>query len=363
MAGRATQLDGLRAWAMIGVACVHWLPREWRGPFPFEIGLFFFLTLSGCLITTVLLKERERGEVTGLPWRATAMKKFQLQRGLRILAPYYAALALAWILGASDLRAAPGWYLAQLTNFHIALVGRWPDFTSHFWSLAVQQQFYLLWPFVVWFVPRRALVPVMFAIASIAPISRLLEPWLARWFPMPDLGSWTSCDYLGLGAVFAVWTFRGLRLDHPGLKSATWIGFAGYTLLYAFDAAGHRVPGVYAVQQTLLAVACCGTIAGATRGFVGWRARALDHPAIQHLGKLSYSLYLFHNLAPLVAGWTLPWLWKGELAKETPGLLVRLPVFALLAWALAWLSWRWLEVPLQGVKKRMSETGGTQKEA
>ena len=44
---------------MIGVACVHWLPRAWREPFPFEIGLFFFLTLSGCLITTVLLKERD----------------------------------------------------------------------------------------------------------------------------------------------------------------------------------------------------------------------------------------------------------------------------------------------------------------
>jgi len=355
VANRATQLDGLRAWAMLGVACVHWLPRDWRGPFPFEIGLFFFLTLTGYLITGILLREREKGEAAGGPWKARAMRQFQLQRGLRILAPYYAALALAWLLGAPDVRAAPGWYLAQLTNFHIAASGRWPEFTAHFWSLAVQHQFYVLWPLVIWFVPKRAFVPVMLGVAAVAPLSRALEPWMDRWLPMSGVGSWASCDYLSLGALFAVAVARGLELDDPRLRRLARTALAGYAVLYGFNEAGHRVPGLHVFQQTLLAVACCGAIAGATTGFRDWRAALLDHPAVQHLGRLSYGLYLFHNLAPLAAGWIFPWLWKGPLESSPLGLVARLPFFAALAWALAWLSWRWLECPLQGVKRRLAK--------
>ena len=66
-ATRNTQLDGWRAFAVAGVMWYHWAPREWRGPFPFEIGLFFFLTLTGFLITRILLRERAAGEAGGGP--------------------------------------------------------------------------------------------------------------------------------------------------------------------------------------------------------------------------------------------------------------------------------------------------------
>ena len=69
----------------------------------------------------------------------------------------------------------------------------------------------------------------------------------------------------------------------------------------------------------------------------------LDHPAVQHVGRLSYGLYLFHAPVPLFLGWVLPWLWHPVF--DGPLLAVRLAVFALVSWGVAWLCWRWLEGP------------------
>lgn len=352
MAGRATQIDGLRAIAMLGVACVHWLPGHIRGAIPFELGLFFFLVLTGYLITGSLLRERDRGEASGTPWRAGAMKNFQIRRGLRILAPYYAAVAFAWLIWTPGFHQALPWYLFQLSNFYMALHG-WADSTSHFWSLAVQHQFYVLWPFLIWWVPRRWMVPVLVAFVAIAPAARAIDGRLTEWFVLPDLLSWTACDYLGIGSLLAVAVHRGLKFDAPVLRITAWVGFAGYLALYLSQQSGHPVPGLRLIQQTLLSIACCGMIAAAAVGFRGWRGALLDSRAMQHLGKLSYGLYLFHNLAPRVSGGVFPWLWN-PFFETGAGLAIRISCFALLSWLMAWLCWRFVEVPTQGVKARMA---------
>ena len=136
---------------------------------------------------------------------------------------------------------------------------------------------------------------------------------------------------------------------------AAWLSLLGYAILYGFNEAGHTVPGLQVIQQTLLSIACCGLIAAASHGFQDWRGRILDHPAIQHLGKISYGLYLFHNLAPLLAGKILPWLWWNPWFEQGPGFAIRISVFALLAWLLGWLCWRFIEVPMQSMKARLSQ--------
>lgn len=347
---RATQIDGLRAFAMIGVACVHWIPKAWRGALPLEIGLYFFLALTGFLITGALLRERDRGETGGHPWKAHGLRDFQWRRGLRILGPYYAAIALSWLLRVPDVVASPFWYLTQTTNIHIALSG-WPNYTAHFWSLAVQQQFYVLWPFVVWWLPRRWLAPSFAILAMAAPACRLLEPWLRQWFVIPDALTLQQFDYLASGSLLALAAHHGMAFHHRGLRRAAWACTFAWGVLYCLSESGHRVPVLHAFQQTFLAVACCGLIAAAIEGFHGWRRGVLNHPAIQHLGRLSYSLYLFHNLAPLVLGWIAPWLWNGHFETGW-GFLFRITTFALVSWGLAWLSWRYIETPSQRLKSR-----------
>ena len=343
MTGRATQLDGLRALALLGVAWFHWTPPSWQGGLPWPVGIYYFFALSGYLITGGLLRDRERSESAGGAWRGAALKRFLWRRGLRILAPYYAALLLGCLFRAKDLAAAPLWYLLHLSNWHMALEG-WADFTSHFWTLAVQQQFYVVWPFLVWWVPRRWLLPALLVLAAMGPATRALTPWLAQWLVEPGIVTPAQLDFLALGSVLAVAERRGLPLAHRGVRWAGMLGVAGFAACYALRQGGLHGQWGYPLELLSLAVGCCGLIAAAVPGFGGWRGALLNHPVLQSIGKLSYSLYLLHNFAP-VMDWVLcycqlSWTLTGA------GLLIRLPVLALFSWGLAWLSWRYIEAPM-----------------
>jgi peptidoglycan/LPS O-acetylase OafA/YrhL len=354
---RAVQLDGLRAVAMLAICWDHWTPPGWPRVFPFEVFLFFFLVLTGYLITGSLLRERDRGEAGGKPWIAAGLKNYQIRRGLRILAPYYAALAVAALVLAPDLLHHFGWYFFHLSNLHMATLDYWPGGTNHVWSLAIQQQFYLVWPFVVWMLPKRWLAPAMLAFAAVGPLSRSFSGFFEQWFASPGRLTWTNLDYFGIGGLFALAVHRGMSLESPMLKGLSWVGMAGYLAIFISHAAGGPTFGMRPWQQTFLAVALCGFIAGACVGFRGPAGRFLENRGLLRIGEVSYGIYLFHNLAPLVTGMVLPFLWNkwfdhGALA------LVRIPVFAAVTWALTLASWHWIEKPLQGVREKLSPKPG-----
>jgi peptidoglycan/LPS O-acetylase OafA/YrhL len=354
VSGRAVQLDGLRAIAMVAICWDHWRLQSWLRGFPFEVFLFLFLVLTGYLITGSLLRERDRREAHGGRWKLDALKGYQLRRGLRILAPYYAALALAALVGARDLHGFSSlWYVFHLSNIHMAKLGYWPPGTNHFWSLATQQQFYLIWPFVIWFLPRKLLVAAFLLFAAMAPASRLLHDYFLNWFAWPQLLTWSSFDYFGIGALFALAVHRGMSLASPGLRGLAWLGVGGYVAIYGSHAMGWQTFGLRPFQQTLLSVGLCGLIAAASVGFRGGLGRVLEHSLLQRIGMLSYGVYLFHNIAPLLTGKLLSFLWHGPFDGDLGG-IVRIPVYAAVTWGLTLLSWRWIEQPLNGLRARMS---------
>lgn len=338
---RNTQLDGLRAFAVLGVMWHHWTPAAWRGPFPFEIGLFFFLTLTGFLITRILLKDRAVGEASGDRWRGRAYWEFQKRRLSRILIPCYAAMFFALALQAPDIRENALAYFGHWSNFHMAYRENWPDGTAHYWTLAVQIQFYLFWPLVVFGAPRKWL-PVAFLVAvAVAPISRVV---LGRYFPeifhseaIPS----SSLDYFAVGALLALAMQRGLTPGNAVVNRVAWVAFAGYLVLYVGNQMAWPLAGFDCIQQTLLSIAFAGLISATLAGFHGWRARLLDHPAAQHIGRLSFGLYLFHTPVPMFVGFILPHLWFPFFTG--PWVAVRLVAFALTAWGLAFLCWKYLE--------------------
>lgn len=338
---------------MLAICWDHWRPEGWARVFPFEIFLFFFLVMTGYLITGSLLRERDRSEGGAGPWRMEAMRVYQIRRGLRILAPYYAALALAFLLGCADLRAAPWWYLLHGSNLHMATLADWPDGTNHFWSLSMQQQFYLIWPFVIWFLPRKLLVWALVAFTAMGPLARWNHGFLAQWFARPEVLTPACFDYFGTGGLLALAVHRGMRLDHRGLRGIATAGFAGYLAIFGANAAGIPTPGFLSFQQTLLSVALCGFIAAASIGFSGPAGRLLLHPALQRVGALSYGVYLFHNLAPLVAGKPFWFLWGPSFTGWFWD-FVRIALYAAFTWLLALASWRWMEEPLQRVRGKVN---------
>ncbi len=317
---------------------LHWVPNG-RGPIPFEIGLFFFLTLTGFLITRVLLHERTAAGHRGGKWRVKAYLHFQKRRLMRILLPCYAAMLFAIIVGAPDIRQHWPAYFGHWSNFHMAFMEKWPSGTAHYWTLAVQIQFYLIWPLVVFGIPRKLLGPIFLAFVALGPGSRML---LAQRFPEvhhSETITSTAMDYFGVGALLALALERGMKAGDRRLTRAAWIAFAGYAVLYGFSEMDRQLEGFRYIQQTLLSLVFAGLISSTLAGFGGIREKILDHPAVQHVGRLSFGLYLFHTPVPLFLGFVLPQLWLLTGAWQA----LRVGVFGLTSWALAWLCWRYLE--------------------
>jgi peptidoglycan/LPS O-acetylase OafA/YrhL len=339
--------------AILAICWDHWRPIAWERWLPFEVCLFFFLVMTGYLITSSLLRERDRGESGGVAWRGKMMWTYQVRRGLRILAPYYAALALAWLVGASDMLAAWPWYAGHLSNIHMAFLEQWPPGVNHFWSLSMQQQFYLVWPLVIWWLPRRLMIPAVIVFAAIGPLARYFNDHMLAWCARPQVLTISCLDYFGVGALMAIAQWYGMSLTSRALRWISIAAFAVYALMFTTYELGGPTFGLRFLQQTFLSIALCGFIARGIVGFGGSFGKFLQHPTLLRIGQLSYGIYLFHNLAPLIAGKLMPFLWNGAFDSGVAAML-KIAVFAGLTWAMALASWRWIEMPLQQLSAKMA---------
>lgn len=160
------QLDALRALAVTGVIVHHYVPAHELGILAIG-GVKLFFVLSGFLITRLLLAARgdvERGRLG----RVGAVGRFYARRALRIFPLYYVVVAVLVAVNLPPAREILPWLLTYTLNFHMASHG-YVDHFAHFWTLAVEEQFYAVWPWVVLFAPRRVLRPVMLALIAVAP--------------------------------------------------------------------------------------------------------------------------------------------------------------------------------------------------
>src|SRR6266478_475231 len=160
---RMTQLDGLRAVAVGSIMLFHFNPDSFIArcvPLPLGIDLFF--VLSGFLITGILLRGRPTPEF---------VVSFYFRRALRLFPLYYLVLG-GLLLASHEVRAAWDYYAFYGVNLWVAKNQRW-GVATHFWSLAVEEQFYLIWPLFVVLMSRRALSLLCIALIVAAPVYRL----------------------------------------------------------------------------------------------------------------------------------------------------------------------------------------------
>lgn len=161
MATRIAQLDGLRALAIAGVMLFHSEFAFLERTVPLWLGVHLFFVLSGFLITGILLRGERSAEFVG---------GFYIRRALRLFPLYYLVFAIM-ALFSQELREAWPYYTFYSANIWIFKNMRWGA-GGHFWTLSVEEQFYLLWPFVVLFTPRRGLVGACIAMVIVAPLFR-----------------------------------------------------------------------------------------------------------------------------------------------------------------------------------------------
>jgi peptidoglycan/LPS O-acetylase OafA/YrhL len=311
-------LDGLRA-CSIAAVIVHGTPHGHGGLAERVFGMVvgagwvgvqLFFVLSGFLISGILLDTRQGSHF---------FRNFYARRTLRIFPAYYATLMVTLWLGplvfstaAPDVSAVlsrQGWLWTYASNIEILRHGGWCFEAGwlnldHTWSLAVEEQFYLVWPVLLFLLSRRAVAALAFAIIALSPFLRLAM-WRGGVSP-EVVYSFTLCrlDALAMGSLLALVVRSDLDLRRQ------WRVARGLLLVGALPLAAIVVKSrgfdsedflVQTVGFSALAVFCSGVILSVVLGSrEGAKVMFFGSPALRFVGRYSYGMYLYQGiLAPL----------------------------------------------------------------
>jgi peptidoglycan/LPS O-acetylase OafA/YrhL len=331
------------------------------------VGVDLFFALSGFLITGILL-DAKGGECF--------FRNFYLRRACRIFPLYYGCLLLlflglphAGVLSPAEARSlihTQGWYWSYLSNVMITRIGSWdpiPLETLHFWSLAVEEQFYLLWPLVVWAVPQQRLKWVCgWAIVGSLVLRLVLrvagEPGLVLYVLTP-----THLDSLAVGAWLAGAAREpgGIERFRVWVRPLVW-GCAAGVAVIMLTSHGRVVDsiGMQSVGYPLLAVLCAGLLVGAIIGPADspldrvWRSRSLGF-----FGRHSYALYVLHPLLLFLTvrwGYDVPYF-ASRLGSQLAGQACFAGFLTAASAGLAFVSWHLWEQPFLRLKSRFPMAG------
>lgn len=360
------QLDGLRGWAIILVMAYHFglEHRAHANPgFLLDLsqigwaGVDVFFVLSGFLITTILVETKNS---TGY------IKNFLARRFLRIWPLYYACLILFFIIlpifattlpeGLESMRDKQIWFWTYLANWLFTLEGGFNQTSGgYFWSLAVEEQFYLVWPFVVLFVSEAKLLRIAFLLLTGSLSLRLIL--LVAGFAPGALytNTFTHLDGLAVGACIAVcWRNVAWResikelaryilpFSLLGLLIVRWIDGSWVFWTIGMASFGYTLIALAAGAVLIFALNCDDT--------KFWRFFAINKPLIVS-GKFSYALYLVHVPVATICQVALT---RTGLWNDYPYPLV-FTAFILIAFLLsyvaAYLSWHLFEKRILSLKR------------
>ncbi|MEQ1948428.1 MAG: acyltransferase [Bryobacteraceae bacterium] len=339
--GRLIQLDSLRAFAVFAVFVTHSELRSLQ-VLPWGVlGVDLFFVLSGFVITRLLLNARFDSMAIGT---VPAVFQFYARRLLRILAPYYVAILIFALLGNPHIRTGLLWHLTYTSNFFFAIRSQLDLLGAHFWTLAVEEQFYIFWPWVVLALPLRWMKFVFAACVAAALGYRL-------WVAGHDGGLaavvmlFANIDKFAIGGFIALdWFARSSTLDRL-FRDRRWIVPIG---LIAAGAAGF-LPQVWQPIAPLVRATGFGClIHAAGRGLKGGIGRILESKALRYLGTTSYGLYVYH---PFCA-WLVAGAFRRLASSSEAHPYAHFTLFSILSILIASVSWFMMERPLNRLKDR-----------
>jgi peptidoglycan/LPS O-acetylase OafA/YrhL len=347
--GYRPALDGIRAIAVVAVVLFHfefaWIP----GGF---LGVDVFFVVSGYLITSLMIEEWDRsGRID--------RRQFWLRRGRRLLPALYLMLLVvsAWAalfvpdtldrlrsdIVAAVLYVTNWWYIVDGQSYFDAL-GR-PPVLQHLWSLAVEEQWYLIWPFVFAFAMRRTagavhrlVVPLLAAAASAI--------WMAILFDATGdvsrvyYGTDTRMSGLLIGAAVAM-CWRPWRSRFAGQRHLLAVDAAGGAALVALVATmlrwGSDTTFLYRGGFVVVALLSIVVVAVAVHPGARLLGGLLSIPVLRWLGMRSYAIYLWHWPVVVLLG-------ERDVGWPRPAMVV---LWSVLTLGLADLSYRLVESPIR----------------
>ena len=296
------QLDSIRTLAVILVIIAHWAPKNFNKLFSFgNLGVNIFFVLSGFLITRILLNEKDKIEKEEIKsTKFSAIGRFMMRRSLRIFPIYYLMLFVLYFgynYLSNPIPTDLKYYVLYLQNFLYYFRQSFPGGkVGHFWTLAVEEQFYLVWPWVLFFVNRKYIKNVMVIGIILGTVSSVLLPLIpGKEILTPAL---TICclQSFCFGGLLAYWVVKGdssLNKNYSLLKKMTIISlimYIGIKLFYSdfvfFDRLFESIITTWLLASILL---------NKTSKF----NFILSNNILISIGKVSYGVYIFHNFIPV----------------------------------------------------------------
>ena len=356
-------LDSLRGIGVILIFADHFIYPKYYILFGW-IGLWIFFALSGFLITDSLLKMKDLkvGQYFG---------RFYMKRAFRILPAFVVFFGISVALYFAFRPGYPG--APNLSRYWIYLVTftfnycptRGTVWFDHLWSLSLEEQFYVIWPWLVLFLPMKWLKRIALAWILVAPVLRWLVPWFYGELARPSVvdASLLCQDSLAIGGCVAIFRDKlprqskklmwmmtavviaiglvnylaGASAAGPYWQTLGWPGTPKFNYQYVW---GFSVINIWAAT---LILAC----------LQGTAPSILNFPPLVFLGRISYGAYLSH--VPLLGVYS--YYLRPINAFSFRGLVIFIIWFANVI-LISWLSFRFIELPFLRIKNRL---GGRQR--
>ncbi|NUP05120.1 MAG: acyltransferase [Polyangiaceae bacterium] len=344
------QLDGLRAIAVLLVLAQHWVTNPLNVPAPLGfVGVTLFFVLSGYLISRILIQAKHQQDA-GRSSLVGSLKTFYARRFLRIFPIYYLTIFVLFALDWPNVRDAV-WPLVTYTSNLYFLVGGSKLSIEHLWTLAIEEQYYLIYPLLVLTLGRVGRLRALLAMIAVAFASRFALN-LAGVSVSDNKYFTLSCfDSFALGGLLAhaedaVGASRMLSVFRQRMTGLLVAGFTVAMLAFGF-VLGDRLSMRELWFRFVVSVASLYLV-GVSR--LEPKAtlfnRILSLRALQYIGKISYGIYLYHLYAPYLVTAVFP------AAQDR--LVVRVVTFFSITVLVSALSWWLVEQPLNRLKKRFS---------
>jgi peptidoglycan/LPS O-acetylase OafA/YrhL len=337
------QLDGLRAFAVLGVVATHFGNSELSG----YLGVRLFFVLSGFLITSLLLKSK-----TALECGETSLRQqlgsFYIRRFLRLYPALLVFVGLCVVFEGGPVRSTWMWHVSYMSNILFALRDQRWFHVALLWSLSVEEQFYFVWPILIFSISRSRLFRACYVAIAMGVLWRTMAWMLDFHATAADVLPFNALTTFGMGALLAVSISSSSsigveRLKRIGRGVGLW-AFVGLLALSAFK------PGT-GLQFVFLDVASASVFAwiilGAANGIGGFVGKTLSAPPIVYVGKISYGIYLYHIIVPDFVRWAFR-----SVGLRLPGSsVIQFVIFTLSTIAAASVSWFLMERPIARLRR------------
>jgi peptidoglycan/LPS O-acetylase OafA/YrhL len=348
--GRIAGFDGLRAIAFLLVFASHKLPLPHRDTYG-DTGVYTFFVLSGFLITGILARARAEVEAAGRTGVRRALARFYVRRAARIFPAYYGLLAVIFAISLV-MPVADFWggaklaYLTYTTNMFIGARGFWPGDFGPLWSLAVEEQFYLLFAPLALLTPRARTAWLCLAFVGLAIATKVALTAAGASTTVIEVHSLVNFGLLGVGGLAGL---AASRPAPPWLSSGLAQLATAVCLLAVPAMLGEPAEAyvTYGKAANLIAGLLLFQIA---KGQGTALVAVLESAPLRALGRISYGAYLIHHFIHFQ---TLQDLLLGPAAAAVPQ-PVQVAAELLVTVALAAASWTLLERPILAWAHRLT---------